>query len=148
MWRSAFPLALLALVTGCGPSLVESIRISAPPRPADCQLEFLQLKVEEFMIPDMRAMAAPALSGLMPKPSTYELVGTISLGDAGVQNPFEQRYKDLVRPRACNMGGEGVTIMAQSTAQGSLGAFGSTAITYAIVRKRLPPGATPPPTKF
>jgi|SRR5580704_12639281 hypothetical protein len=148
MWRSPFPLALLVLVAGCGPSLVESVRLSAPPRPADCPLDFLQLKTEEYMMPDVRAMAAPALSNLMPPPSAYELVGTISLGESGVQNPFEQRYKDLVHPRACNMGGDGVTIMMQS--QSSIGMFGAggTAITYAVVRKRVAPGAAPPPTKF
>jgi hypothetical protein len=35
-----------------------------------------------------------------------------------VQDPFAQRYRKIVRPRACAMGGEAVAIVLSSTSQG------------------------------
>jgi hypothetical protein len=129
--RRPLLLALLALVAGSGPNVVEMRRIVAPPRPEGCDLQFLQLKMEDF---------APMIG-------TYEMVGIVSLSEAGVQDPFQDKYKEIVRPRACAMGGEAVTILAEATVHGALGGSGS-AVNYAIVRKRQAPGAAAAPAKF
>lgn len=121
----------LALLAGCGPHVSEMRMASAPPRPENCDLQFLQLKIEE----------------LAPMIGTYEHLGSVMLFETGVQDPFQQKYRDIVRPRACAMGGEGVTIMNQATNQGALGMSGS-AVNYAVVRKRQAPGAAAPPQKF
>jgi hypothetical protein len=133
MPKRFLPCILLGLgLTACGPHIAEVRMASAPPKPESCELEFLQLKVED----------------MSPMVGTYEVLGSVMLFERGVQDPFQQKYKDIVHPRACAMGGEGVTIMTQASGQGAFGAQGS-AVNYGVVRKRPPPGsAPPPPTKF
>jgi hypothetical protein len=124
-------LCLLPLLAGCGPSIMETRMAAAPPRAESCELEFLQLRIED----------------VAPMIGAYELLGNVSLFQSGVQDPFQQKYKDIVRPRACAMGGEGVTILNQATATTMLGGSGSSVV-YAVVRKRPAPGAAPAPQKF
>jgi hypothetical protein len=131
--RKPYLFALFAFLAGCGPHVMEMRMASAPPKPEGCELQFLQLKIED----------------LSPMVGTYEQLGSVMLFETGVQDPFQQKYKDIVRPRACAMGGEGVTILQQATtAPAALGPGGSS-INYAVVRKRQAPGAAPAaPTKF
>jgi hypothetical protein len=117
----------LSLLAGCGPNVMETRMASAPPRPEGCELQFLQLKIED----------------LAPMIGTYDLLGNVTLFERGVQDPFQQKYKDIVRPRACAMGGEGVTILNQATTMSMMG--GGSSVVYAVVRKRPAPGAAPPP---
>lgn len=132
MRKLTYLLPLLALLSGCGPHVAEVRMAAAPPRPENCELEFLQLQVMD----------------LSPMGGKYEQLGSVVLMQRGVQDPFQPEYKAIVRPRACAMGGEGVTILQQATGTSAFGASG-TGINYAIVRKRPPPGsAPPPPSKF
>jgi hypothetical protein len=124
-----FLVSLSALVAGCGPHVMEMRMASAPPRPDNCELQFLQLKIED----------------LSPMVGTYEQLGSVTLFETGVQDPFQQKYKDIVHPRACAMGGEGVTILQQATTSPAMFGPGGSAINYAVVRKRQAPGAAPPP---
>lgn len=126
-------LALAGLVAGCGPEVMETRLASAPQRPDGCELWFRQLNFQD----------------LAPMIGTYELLGEVTLAESGVQDPFQQKYKDIVRPRACAMGGEGVTILDQVASTNPMGAKG-TGVTFAVVRKRGTPSAVapPPPQKF
>ncbi|MFT3774870.1 MAG: hypothetical protein QM820_56705 [Minicystis sp.] len=128
--RKPLLFALFALVAGCGPNVMEMRMAAAPPRPDNCELQFLQLKVED----------------LAPMVGTYEQLGSVVLMERGVQDPFQDKYKAIVRPRACAMGGEGVTILQQATTQSMMG--GGSAVNYAVVRKRQAPGTPSAPTKF
>ncbi|WP_394830665.1 hypothetical protein LVJ94_29575 [Pendulispora rubella] len=123
---SLFTLALLA----CGPSVSEVRMMAAPPREANCELEFLQLKVQDV-----------AAGG------KYEILGHVVLGQEGVQDPLDPKYREQVRPRACRMGGEGVAVMMTAVAEGGLGQHG-TSIDYVVVRKHQEPTASTKPTKF
>jgi hypothetical protein len=105
---------------------------SVAPRPPNCELEFLQLTIGQI------SPAAPEYE--------YEVVGHIALGENGVQDPLQEKYRQLVRPRACAMGGEAVAILQQATGSSVLGS--GTAVDYAVVRKRPAPGAASPPAKF
>lgn len=129
--KKHFLFAMFAVLAGCGPNISEMRMASAPPRPDNCELQFLQLKIED----------------LAPMVGTYEQLGSVMLFETGVQDPFQQKYRDIVRPRACAMGGEGVTILNQATSQGAMGMSGS-AVNYAVVRKRQAPGAPAQPQKF
>jgi len=106
------------LVVGCGPSVSEVRMANYPPRPENCELEFVKV--------DMGQLS----NGQGP----WELIGQIVLGEEGKQDPFDERYRAIVRPRACNMGGEAVGIVMNATSEG---AFSSgTAISYGVLRKR------------
>jgi hypothetical protein len=129
---SFFSFAALALLA-CGPSVSEVQMIAAPPRDANCELEFLQLKMDDV---------SPAAPG-----AKYEILGHVVLQETGVQDPLAPEYRQKVRPRACHMGGEGVAIMMAAVGEGAFGGHG-TSIDYAIVRKRQSPAASAAPTKF
>ena len=71
----------------------------------------------------------------------WELIGQVVLQQEGKQEPFDEEYKAIVRPRACGMGGEAVGITMNATAEG---AFSSgTSIAYGVLRKRSSQAATP-----
>lgn len=129
--RLLHALPLLGLLAGCGPSVSEVRQASAPPRPENCDLELLQLKMED----------------LTPGSGTYEMLGSVILQETGIQDPMQPKYRDIVRPRACAMGGEGITILMSSSSAGAFG--GGSGTVYSVVRKRPAEGAAPPPpTKF
>lgn len=123
--------AVATILCACGPSVTEMRMVSAPPKPVDCSLEFLQLTINQ-------------VSPMAPE-YAYEVVGHVVLHETGVQDPLQDRYREIVRPRACSMGGEAVAILQQAT---SATAFGSgSGVDYAVVRKK-PTGGAPAPTKF
>lgn len=128
---SMAPLFSAALLfAACGPSVTEMRLVTAPPKAADCSLEFLQLTINQV------SPAAPEY--------TYEILGHVVLQETGVQDPMQEKYREIIRPRACAMGGEAVAILQQAT---SSTAFGSgSGVDYAVVRKKTSGAA--PPAKF
>jgi hypothetical protein len=72
----------------------------------------------------------------------WEILGYINISEKHVENPFSEKYRALVRPRACNMGGEAIAIM-QAASRESPSASGS-GTTWAVLRYRRAPGAQPP----
>jgi hypothetical protein len=126
------PALFFSFVVGCGPSVSEMRMVGVPPKPAGCPLEFLQLSMEQI------SPASPSYS--------YEVIGHVMVFESGVQDPFQEKYRALVRERACTMGGEAVAIVQQAT-NSTMMASG-TGIDYAVVRRRVMGGAPPPPMKF
>jgi hypothetical protein len=125
--RHATLFLVAGLLTGCGPYVSESRMNAAPARPDDCELEFLHLQMMD----------------MSPMGGTYEILGHVTVSNFSGTDPMSPENRALIRPRACAMGGEGVTIMLQATNRA-----GSTT-NFTVVRKRPPPGAAPPlPTKF
>jgi hypothetical protein len=99
--------------------------VNYPPRPENCELEFVKVDMGQ-------------LSG---NQGPWELIGQIVLGEEGKQDPFDERYRAIVRPRACSMGGEAVGIVMNATTEA---AFSSgTAVSYGVLRKRDSKSATP-----
>lgn len=118
-------ISLLGVLSACGP-VVGSARVGAgaPPRPADCSLEL----VEEL------------LAG-----ADYEQVGTVTVARA----PEEARSTDasmllLIKPEACALGGERVTVMNSGTAMDSM-AVTSSYHRYLVWKKK---GPSAEPKKF
>ena len=123
MKKLTSPLLLVASLVGCGPSVIQLRTIVLPPRPADCDVQLLQLKAADY--------AAPA--------GAYEQLGSITLAEGGEQDPFQPSYTDAVRRRACAMGGEGMALLNQMTgSHGASGMFTRSVVNYVIVRKRPP----------
>jgi hypothetical protein len=117
------------LLVGCGPTITETRMSNAAAKPSSCQLEFLNLAPNE-----------------MGNSGPYETLGFISLSDTGSQDPMQEEYRALVRPRACRMGGEAISLQMQATNTTDRGT--GSAVTYAVMRKRQVPTAPPPPSKF
>ncbi len=132
MRQASFVIAslVLALGAGCSPSLSEVRLVVAPPRGPTCEIEFLTLTMEQ-----------------LSTGGTHMIIGDLILAETGVQDPYQSRYRDVLRPRACAMGGDAVTILADAKSTG--GAAGPTSATvYAVVQKRTAPSAEPaPPAK-
>ena len=121
----AVGLAAMALFA-CGPDVSEVRTSNYPPREEYCSLEYVQLNMHEVS------------SGQGP----WELIGQILLQDEGVQDPFSPEYKEIVRPRACGMGGEAVGIVMNADSEG-VASPDETAITYGVLRRRRPEGEQP-----
>lgn len=102
--------------------------VNAPARDANCSLEFIKANMTELS------------SGT----GQWELLGQIVLQEEGVQDPFAERYRAIVRPRACAMGGEAVAIVMSATSEG-LTTSGS-ATSYGVLRKRT--DQSPKPATF
>ncbi|MDB4939357.1 MAG: hypothetical protein JWP87_6329 [Labilithrix sp.] len=125
--------ASLALVlAACGPTVNEVRMASAPPKPATCELDFLELEMKDV---------APG--------GPLEILGHVMLSQHGVRDPLAPEYRAQVRPRACAMGGEAVGIMMTGIATPTALSAGGTTVSYTVVRKRPPPSAkASPPAKF
>jgi hypothetical protein len=105
-------------MTACGGPNVSEVRMSSfPSREPNCALEFLKLDNQ-------------MMSGQGP----WEVIGQVAIGETGEQDPYDERYKAIVRPRACKMGGEAVAIMLNATNSTALSS--GTTISYAVLRKR------------
>jgi hypothetical protein len=115
--RSIWVTCLLAL-TGCGPSVSEVRMANYPPREPNCALEFVKIDMGQ-------------LSG---NTGPWELIGQIVLQEEGTQDPFAERNRAIVRPRACNMGGEAVGVAMSAVSQGAISS--GSAISYGVLRKR------------
>jgi hypothetical protein len=109
--------AFAVMATGCGSSIGESRLAYYPAREAGCQLQFVQQ--------DMNQMGPTG---------PWEVVGYVTISETGVADPFSQEYREIVRPRACGMGGEAVTIIQSTTNQTAM-ASGSATI-YCVLRRR------------
>lgn len=119
--------AFALVVSGCGASIGESRLAYYPAREPGCALQFVQQ--------DMNQMGP---SG------PWEVVGYVTISETGIADPFSPEYRQIVRPRACGMGGEAVTIMQSSTNQTAMGSGSGTI--YGVLRRRQ--AGVQPPTQF
>jgi hypothetical protein len=117
--------AAVGVSIGCGPNVTEMRTVSAPAREPNCSLEFIKANMDELS------------SGT----GEWEMLGQVVLQEEGVEDPFAERYRAIVRPRACAMGGEAVAIAMSTTSQGLT--TSGTVINYGILRKRTAPSTEP-----
>lgn len=122
--------ALIA-IAGCGPSVSEVRLGAASPRAPGCDLDFIQFEIREL---------APG--------GTYEVLGHVTLSQGGVQDPLQPQYREIVRPRACAMGGEAVGVLASGAASPWALSMGGTATDYVVLRRRPAAGAKAAPQHF
>jgi hypothetical protein len=119
-------IVLAMTVVACGPNISEMRTVSAPARADNCELRFLPNVMEEMRNPK----------------SEYEVVGSISLTSGGSQDAMGIETRELVRPRACAMGGEAIGLAMDANGSG-----GSSAVVFSVMRKR-PIVVPASPTKF
>ncbi len=75
-----------------------------PAKSENCKLELVSVTSTE-----MQPGAAFGSNG------TYEMIGAISIGAKEGTDPMSEEIRQLVRPRACSMGGDVVTLLASGT---------------------------------
>jgi hypothetical protein len=102
-------LVTTTVFVGCGGgAAVGEVRMGAPhpAKVADCPLEFVSVSAGD--------MAPGAKFGSGGK---YEMIGAVNLGADEGTDPMSEEIRKLVRPRACGMGGEVVSLLASGSAQ-------------------------------
>lgn len=101
----------LAGLAGCGPSTSVTTMKTMPARADDCSLKFVDIDFSRLNVD-----------------KEWTVVGYVTIGDdAEGEDPLSGKYRDLVRPRACELGGEAVTL-----ATGAANQYGS-ATNYAVL---------------
>jgi hypothetical protein len=120
------------LLASCGPQISETRTVSYPAREASCSLEFVQ-------IDNMTAYT-------LYTDGKWQVIGQIILSEGGIADPFSERYRAIVRPRACAMGGEAVAILVAGTNQTVVSSGSMTS--YAVLHHPPPPGQAAPPKTF
>jgi hypothetical protein len=120
---------LVAALTcvACGPDIKETRMGFYPPREPACSLEFVQY--------DARLIGPTA---------AWELLGYIEISEKHASDPFAPKYRKIIRPRACSMGGEAVTLVQAASKDSRFGS--GTGVTFGVLRRRQAPGG--PPTPF
>jgi hypothetical protein len=100
-------LASTILFAGCAPAVAD-VRTGAPhpAKAASCPLEFASVSAGD--------MAPGAKFGSGGK---YEMIGMVSIGAKEGTDAMSEEIRKLVRPRACAMGGEVVSLLATGAAQ-------------------------------
>ena len=112
-------LLLVCLLAACGKAGINETRmISATPRADHCNLDLVQV--------DLTAVSFN---------STWDVLGYVTLADKGSQDPNAAENREIVRPRACNMGGTAVAVAVNSMSQNNLGQSGS-GLVYMVLRPK------------
>jgi hypothetical protein len=125
MKRLVLLASLAACATTAAPAISESRMTIHPANAPDCLLMFLRS--------DMTKM--------MPG-GEWEVVGFVTIGAEGEIDPTDEKYRELVRPRACAMGGEAVTVFIASRNQSDLGV--GAGVIYGVLRRPTPAPAGGP----
>ena len=114
--------ALALLLSACGPSVsVMTMRPSAA-RESGCSLDFVEVDMTRVEVD-----------------KEWTLLGYVTLSETGVQDPFSERYRAIVRPKACQLGGTAVALGMSSASQGMMGAGSGTV--YAVLKPYAEPSS-------
>jgi hypothetical protein len=109
-----------ASAAGCAPKagMSEVRMIHAAPREPNCKLDMIEVDITavEFN-------------------QKWDVLGYVTLMDRGQQDPFSEDNKQLVRPRACAMGGTSVAIAMNATNTNQFNQQGS-GISYMVLRPK------------
>ena len=93
------------LTAACGgpskPAVGEARMVMVPARPADCALQMVPVRPEDM-----------APGGQFGAGGQYQMIGAVTLGLAQGTDVMSEEVRKLVRPRACGMGGEVVSLLA------------------------------------
>ncbi|HEY1812911.1 MAG TPA: hypothetical protein VGG74_11225 [Kofleriaceae bacterium] len=109
---------IVVVVAGCASNITETRVTFAPARPANCELELVRVDITAI---DFNRR--------------WDLLGYVSLTNNGVLDPASPTNRELVRPRACTMGGTAVAVAMNSTSQNVFGARGS-GLVYMVLRPK------------
>jgi hypothetical protein len=92
-----------AMLWSCShdPAVGVTRTVMLPPRAVDCQLELVYVKSEDM-----------APGGRFGEGGRYQMIGAVLLGLPKGTDITSESVRKLVRPRACELGGEVVSLLA------------------------------------
>jgi hypothetical protein len=126
-------LAAALLVCGCfGPIVgVHQVGMPRAPKPADCSLDFVTVTPAD--------MAPGAKFGMGGE---FEMIGGVAVGADSGTSAVSEEIKALVRPRACSIGGDAISLLASG---GGANAYGRAQqnIVFQVWARRQAAPATP-----
>ncbi|MEO8845267.1 MAG: hypothetical protein ABI591_02090 [Kofleriaceae bacterium] len=112
-------IVVVLVLAGCGKAGISETRmISGTPRGATCNLDLVQVDITQISFN-----------------STWDVLGYVTLLDKGTQDPAAPENREIVRPRACNMGGTAVAVAINGMSQNNLGRSGS-GLVYMVLRPK------------
>jgi hypothetical protein len=111
---------VIACSAACGPKagITETRMIHAPPRDAACKLELVTVDITSVTFNQQ-----------------WDVLGYVTFLDRGAQDPFAKENRELLRPRACAMGGTSVAIAMNGMGQNAVGQQGS-GVAYMVLRPK------------
>ncbi len=121
---------LLTLVA-CGPAVGEVRVHTRPEKPATCELQMVEVSAAD-MGPD----------GKFGPTGEMEMIGSVMIGAKEGTDAMADEIKALVRPRACAMGGDAISLLASGTGSNRKG-FGQQNIVFTVWGKRAAKAAAP-----
>jgi hypothetical protein len=127
--RASMVVLTLALCACGGPEIKETRLGFYPAREPACNLEFVQW--------DTRILQANG---------PWEVLGYLEISEKNPADPFSPKYRKIVRPRACHMGADAVSLVQSASKDARFGSGAGS--TWAILRRRQMPGAPAAPTAF
>lgn len=128
---------VIPFAVACTTNVVEVRTASRPPRDESCELQIIQVTPEETR-----------QGGKYGPGGEYEQIGMITLAAMGDTNAMSDMVKAAVRPRACAMGGEYVSLLTSAIGASGMG-VPYQATTYQVWAKRAPaPPASQTPQPF
>ncbi|MFZ6181746.1 hypothetical protein [Nannocystis pusilla] len=101
--------------------------VFASPHDANCPLEFVQADMQK-----------------MRPGGEWELLGYVTIGKVGKMDPMDEKFRKIVRPRACKMGGEAIAVMTSATNSTPISTGSGTV--YGVLRR--PPSGGQAPQSF
>ena len=125
--------AATSFILSCGPAVGVTQTVIRPAKSENCKLDLVSVTSTE-----MQPGAAFGPNG------TYEMIGVISIGAKEGTDPMSEEIRSLVRPRACSIGGDVVTLLASGTG-GNRRGFAQQNIVYTVWATRSEEGAAPTP---
>jgi len=111
---------MVLLLTCCGPKAgISEVRMAnAPSRDATCALELVEVDITAVTFNQQ-----------------WEVLGYVTLADYSVQDPSARENRELVRPRACAMGGTAVANAIGATNTNQVGQQAS-GVSYMVLRPK------------
>lgn len=124
---------LLALLTlaACGPAVGEVRSLARPPKPEGCPLELVEVGPA-----DMQPGAAFGADG------QFEQIGIVSIGASVDTDAMSDEIRNIVKPRACAMGGDAVSLLASGTGANRRG-YAQQNIAFIVWGRRMEKAAPP-----
>jgi hypothetical protein len=132
MFFKVAPIVFPLLLASCGPAVGEVRRAVRSPKPADCHLEIVEIQSIDMM------------PGAKFGGGEFEMIGMVTVGaDEGTDSQSEE-IRNLVRPRACGMGGDLVSLLSSGTGT-TLARTAQQNIAFTVWAKRTQVSAAPKP---
>lgn len=114
MKKTTCLLCALMCLSACAPNVSVGRFAHRPARTNGCKLDFIRDNVQSITLQNK-----------------LQMIGTVTIQDDGIVDPLAPKYRDIVRPQACALGGTAVGLLVSHTNEEPL-AIDSSSMVYAV----------------